>query len=179
MIDTCGRAREEYSKAAAAERTAQVTMDEGGSGSAGGRASLLETLLSALQDDAAASGYRGWLGGLETLPADKLPRSGSPEYWAACAVPLARQLLIDSMPPSSVHLVGAADASGAAREANALRERVMCERILALCGGAMSRGKPRKRVVAVVGRAHVMPLRALLLSARGDFGPTAATGRTE
>ena len=64
-----------------------------------------------------------------------------------------------------MHLVGSANASGAARETNALRERVMCERILALCGGAMSRGRPRKRVVAVVGRAHGMPLRGLLLAA--------------
>ena len=117
-------------------------MDEGGSGGAGGRASLLETLLSALQDDAAASGYRGWLGGLETLPADKLPRSGSPEYWADCAVPLARQLLIDSMPPPSVHLVGAADALGRPGRPMRCASR-SCVSASSRCAGAPCRGGGR------------------------------------
>ena len=74
--------------------------------------------------------------------------------------PLVVQLLVDSIPPASVHVMGHSNKEW--RVANALRECVMCERILALCRGELSGGRPCKRVVAVVGRSHVRPLRSLL-----------------
>ena len=54
-------------------------------------------------------------------------------------------------------------------ESTARRERVMCDRILALCEGTITGGKPRKRIVVVVGANHVQPLRELLLAA-GSMG---------
>jgi hypothetical protein len=47
------------------------------------------------------------------------------------------------------------------REAHAQREWGMCRNIIDLCRGKLS-GKPRKRVVAIVGRSHVARLIALL-----------------
>ena len=74
--------------------------------------------------------------------------------------PLVMQLLVDCILPASVHVMGHRNKEW--RVANALRECVMSERILALCRGELSGGRPCKRVVAVVGRAHVLPLRSLL-----------------
>ena len=82
--------------------------------------------------------------------------------------PLVMQLLVDCILPACVHVMGHSNKEW--RVANALRECVMCERILALCRGELSGGRPRKRVVAVVGRAHVMPLRSLLMQSANSYG---------
>ncbi|KAG1681111.1 hypothetical protein FOA52_015553 [Chlamydomonas sp. UWO 241] len=50
------------------------------------------------------------------------------------------------------------------REANAQRERGMCRTINDLCSGKLV-GKPRKRVLAIVGKNHVAPLIELLKAA--------------
>ena len=51
--------------------------------------------------------------------------------------PLVVQLLVlDSMPPASIHVMGHSNKEW--RVANALRESVMCKRILALCRGELS-----------------------------------------
>jgi hypothetical protein len=46
-------------------------------------------------------------------------------------------------------------------DASAQRERGMCRTIVDLCSGKLA-GKPRKRVLAIVGGAHVAPLIELL-----------------
>jgi hypothetical protein len=50
------------------------------------------------------------------------------------------------------------------REAYAQRERGMCCNIIDLCSGKLA-GRPRKRVLAIVGRAHVASLIVLLKAA--------------
>ena len=82
--------------------------------------------------------------------------------------PLAMQLLVDSILPASVNVMGHSNKEW--RVANALRECVMSERILALCRGELPGGRPRRRVVAVVGRAHVRPLRSLLMQSVDSHG---------
>jgi hypothetical protein len=49
--------------------------------------------------------------------------------------------------------------------ANARREQEMARRLRALCSGELTGGKKKRAVVAVVGRAHVHPLRMLLQQA--------------
>ena len=79
--------------------------------------------------------------------------------------PLAMQLLVDSILPASVNVMGHSNKEW--RVANALRECVMSERILALCRGELPGGRPRR---TVVGRAHVMPLRSLLMQSVDSHG---------
>ena len=143
MIDTCLAARGAFVEATG-QYAAGLTRQES-----------LDNLLDALHNDAAAdsSGFRSFINCFEGLPAQ----------WA-----LARQILIDSIHPTSVHLTRRGR-SEAMTESTARRERVMCDRILALCGGAITGGKPRKRIVAVVGANHAQPLRELLLAA-GSMG---------
>lgn len=73
----------------------------------------------------------------------------------------------DSAPPSSIdHLCQQQD-SAFVRQSSALREAVMCERIQSLCRGDITGGKPRTRIIAVVGQDHVHPLRAMLSGMAG------------
>lgn len=135
MIDTCLDARYMYTEAIEQHVT---TAQE-----------LLESRLDALLNDAAASAFLSWMDGLGADPNQRL---------------LTMWILDDSVPPASVHLLRRGDPESVTK-ATALREKVMCDRLLALCGGSITGGKPRKRIVAVVGAAHVLPLRELLLAA--------------
>ena len=138
MIDTSSDARSVFVGAVEQQITESFNYRE-----------FLESRLDSLQDDKAAAGFRSLINSFESLP----------DRWS-----LVMQLLTDCIPPTSIHLVDPNDPE-AVTEATALRERVMCDRILALCGGAITGGKPRKRIIAVVGAAHVRPLRELLLAA--------------
>ena len=155
MIDTSLRGRELFLEA-----------------SQGRQGNAVAVHMDALKDDAAARGFRAFMSSLE----DKIAHSVTKDLGVSKsgffisrlvdvgAAQLAMALVSDSLLPEGIDAV-LLDNPEEQHEANALRERVMCERILALCRGAMSRGKPRKRVVAVVGRAHVLPLRGMLLAA--------------
>ena len=138
MIDTCSDARSMFVGAVEQQMTANFNYQE-----------FLESRLDALQDDKAAAGFRSLINSFEGLP----------DQWS-----LVMDILTDCIPPTSIHLVDPNEPK-ALTEATALRERVMSDRILALCGGAITGGKLRKRIVAVVGASHVRPLRELLLAA--------------
>ena len=165
MIDTSMRGRELFLEASQRRYTSS------------GKGSAMAVYLNSLQDAATAKGFTAFTSSLE----DDLVRSVRQHlavelgnniagFTLARSVvgdsadQLAMALVSDSLCPEGMDAV-LLDGPEERHEANALRERVMCDRILALCRGAMSRGKPRRRVVAVVGRAHVMPLRGMLLAA--------------
>ena len=137
MIDTCLNSRIMFEEAM--EQHAMSLSSK----------TFLENHFHALQDDAAACSFRSFISSFEDHTGQRA---------------LAERILDDSIPPTSVHLLDQG-MPAAVTEAAALRERVMCNRILALCQGAITGGKPRKRIVAVVGAAHVRPLRELLLAA--------------
>ena len=118
---------------------------------------MQEILLDALLDDSAAGAWRSFLdyiwGAVEKF--------ALPEGPGAAIESLAASLFLDSIPPSFKWSAAAVRAfPGGAREANGQRERSMCDEILALCRGGKQ--PPRKRIMAVVGKAHVLPLRMLL-----------------
>jgi hypothetical protein len=71
-----------------------------------------------------------------------------------------RTAMVEAVMPSMMPSTCTADPKEM-REALAQREWGMCRNIIDLCRGKLS-GKPRKRVVAIVGRSHVARLIALL-----------------
>ena len=139
MIDSCLRANRKLNRA---DKEAKAADQDD-------IASVM-TLLEALQDESMASAWLGFLDSTFRVPA----HTG---YSRLAVKSLAFDLCVDSVHPSSVHLISDGWPGGA-QEANMQRERAMCDEILAMCRGR----QPRKRIVAVVGKAHVLPLRMLL-----------------
>jgi hypothetical protein len=107
----------------------------------------MECMLRALGNSYVAESYCHWLSSVTLTQ------------------PLVSLALLDSITPQQIPIYSdylERSRSVEVNHAELDREQAMCNSILALCGGEMTRGRPCTRVLVVVGKNHVAPLRKLL-----------------
>ncbi|GAX80369.1 hypothetical protein CEUSTIGMA_g7808.t1 [Chlamydomonas eustigma] len=108
----------------------------------------VESMLRALGNSHVAECYCQWLNSV------------------TITMPLVSLALLDSINPQQLAIYSAhleRCRSAEMNQAERVREQAMCDCILALCRGELTRGRPCTRVLVVVGKNHVTPLKRLLM----------------